>query len=380
MNTINYSKCMALKNRESFLQCPYNKKKGDFCGIHCRSKNIIRIDECLKISDNNLSNQSIKIIDSSDVDDNLFETCQTIEQFKTIISDLISPETLKISFLRNNIKKYNLNIKTKQSKRELFIALKAYYETEDYYLAHLDKVIYIQSLYRRFSVIRRVKCTNFTDVLTLDSKYSIPVEYYFDIEDKLTNKFYCFDIRSLCEIIAQDKIPKNPYTSVEFSKEDLEIIETHIENLKNFGTILEIEKPKLNPVEIMDLYMVEVFQRFDSLDNYTDHRWFKYLSLMELKTLWKKAEDVWNYRSQLPFEAKKEVVKDGVAFTIPFYVIDKQNDILKLQKILLDEFNRFLVEGSSRDEKKLGAMLMLTALVEVSGPAADAMPHYVQVA
>ena len=36
-----------------------------------------------------------------------------------------------------------------------------------------------------------------------------------------------------------------------FSKEDLEIIENHIETLKNFGTILEIEKPKLNPVERM---------------------------------------------------------------------------------------------------------------------------------
>ena len=36
-------------------------------------------------------------------------------------------------------------------------------------------------------------------------------------------------------------------------------------------------------------------------------------------------------------------------------------------------------EGINRDEKKVGAILVLTALVEVSVEAADALPHLVQV-
>ena len=52
---------------------------------------------------------------------------------------------------------------------------------------------------------------------------------------------------------------------------------------------------------------------------------------------------------------------------------------LALQNIVLREMDRFISEGINREEKKLGAMLMLTALVEVSNEAAQALPHLVQI-
>jgi len=52
---------------------------------------------------------------------------------------------------------------------------------------------------------------------------------------------------------------------------------------------------------------------------------------------------------------------------------------LKLQNIILNDYLRLINEGINRDEKKLGAILILTGLVEVSFEAADALPHLIQI-
>jgi hypothetical protein len=49
-----------------------------------------------------------------------------------------------------------------------------------------------------------------------------------------------------------------------------------------------------------------------------------------------------------------------------------------MQNILLDEFLRLITEGIDREEKKLGAILILTGLVEVSFEAAIALPYLIQ--
>ena len=48
---INTSKCMARKNLKDGIncQCKNNKKLGDYCGIHYKSKKRIRIDEEINI-------------------------------------------------------------------------------------------------------------------------------------------------------------------------------------------------------------------------------------------------------------------------------------------------------------------------------------------
>ena len=54
-------------------------------------------------------------------------------------------------------------------------------------------------------------------------------------------------------------------------------------------------------------------------------------------------------------------------------------DYDNMKKMIIDIFNRFVTEGIDKDEKKLGAMLMLTAIVDVSVDAANAMPFLIQV-
>ena len=115
------------------------------------------------------------------------------------------------------------------------------------------------------------------------------------------------------------------------------------------------------------------------LDNYTNHNWFKNLCLNELIQLYTKMEDIWVFRTNMTIEARNNIVNGGIAFNIPIPIIKYQKSKLKMQHILLDEFLRLINEGINREEKKLGAILILTGLVEVSYEAAQALPHLVQI-
>ena len=62
---------------------------------------------------------------------------------------------------------------------------------------------------------------------------------------------------------------------------------------------LELTKPHLTEEQKIRQYAIDVFHKFDSLDNYTDFRWFLNLTIHDLRNLWRKAEDVWNYSKPL---------------------------------------------------------------------------------
>jgi predicted mannosyl-3-phosphoglycerate phosphatase (HAD superfamily) len=89
-------------------------------------------------------------------------------------------------------------------------------------------------------------------------------------------------------------------------------------------------------------------------------------------------EYILNYRSSLTLESKKRIVHNGNIFYIPIQIIKSHKIIIEIQNILLDDFTRLITEGIDREEKKLGAILILTGLVEVSYEAAYALPHLIQ--
>ena len=89
-------------------------------------------------------------------------------------------------------------------------------------------------------------------------------------------------------------------------------------------------------------------------------------------------EDVWNYRAQLTWESKKNIVSDGFVFRVAPYVVQTFKNKQYIRDLLLHDFDRLCSEGKTIDDKKVGAMLILTSLVEVSFAAANAMPQYVQ--
>ena len=123
---------------------------------------------------------------------------------------------------------------------------------------------------------------------------------------------------------------------------------------------------------------MKIFQRFDDLEHYSQVDWFLNIPLNRLKKLYAEIEDIWNYRAMLTKNMQKKYVKDGKAFQHSVSSINKISNILKLQNILLDEFNKFAFEGQTKEDCITSTYWILTGLTLVSPDAAEGLPYLVQ--
>ena len=356
MNIITDIQCKSIKSKLSLnVQCCNKAKPNEiFCGIHLNSKNTI------------LFNYEIDIT-------------KLIFNKEELYNKILNNEYISIYSLRKSIKNCGLNnlINTKQSKQLLISSLKNIIEKERFYDVNKYYLIKIQSFFRKWLIYRRKKCYNDTDILTFTCKYEIPNNYFYIFYDLKTNKNYAYDIRTLLEII-NSEYPSCPYTFRKFEEDEKEKIYKYKDRLNSYNINTNIEKEKLSYEDETEMKIKEVFYQINMLDNYTNHIWFKNLNLNQLIDLYLKMEDLWNYRSNLCMESKKKIVKNGNIFYIPLSIIKSKNVLIDMQNILLDEFLRLITEGIDREEKKLGAILILTGLVEVSFEAAMALPYLIQ--
>jgi len=282
--------------------------------------------------------------------------------------------------IRKSLKHCKLNniVNTKNSKQVLIKELKKFIIKERYYNANKESLILVQSIIRKWIIYRRKKCYNDTDILTFTSKYDIESKYFYVFSDTITNKQFAYDIRTLFEII-NSNYSSCPYTMRKFTDDEKNKITEYCTLLTEKNIIVKIEKPVLSEKEEIEMKMKDLFHKINMLDNYTDYTWFKNLGLSQLINLYIYSEDIWNYRSNMTADAKKRIVHGGVVFNIPLQIIKNQKSVTKMRTILLTDFMKCITEGVDINEKKLGAILILTALVEVSMPAAVAMPHLIQI-
>lgn len=386
MNIFNTNLCHSVKNKLKKNEQCCNKQKPNeiFCGVHLNSKNLILFDsnmyENISAYIPNIPNFPINQLYINVLADNIFEDEKKEifgkeELFQKILSNIY----ISVYSLRQSIKNCELNnlINTKQSKSSLISDLKKIISRERYYTSNQLSIILIQSIFRRWTVYRKKICSNDTDILTFSSKYDIPDTYFYMFNDKISGRKYAYDIRTLYEIINSD-YPSCPYTFRPFSEIEKNQIILYRNKLIGNSINVNIVTQKLTHEEELEMKIKDVFYQINMLDNYTNHMWFKNLSLIQLIELYIKAEDIWKYRSEMDIESKKKIINTGIAFNIPINIIKNLKSKDKLQHLILDEFKRFISEGINRDEKKLGAILILTALVEVSHEASLALPHLVQ--
>ena len=309
----------------------------------------------------------------------LEEPIKEIYEKDVLFERIINNKNMSIYSLRKSVKHCNLDcmINTNVSKQNLITNIKKYIVLERYYLANEYKIIKIQCILRMRNILKRAGCVNDMDIISYTSKYEIPNKFFYRFYDNISDRMYAYDIRSLLEII-KSEYPSCPYTFRQFTDEEKEKIMSYCYALYNKGININIEKTPLSPEEELEMKMKDVFHKINMLDNYTNYIWFKQLELNQLITLYIKCEDIWNFRSGMTIESKAQIVNGGQAFVIPMGFIKNMKSKFKLRHVLLDEFYRFITEGNDRDERKLGAILILSALVEVSIPAAYALPHLVQ--
>lgn len=401
--------CKSVKSKTLLsVQCCNKPKPGElFCGTHLKSKNIIIFTEICQIimETSNIENNTENNNNIFNCNNSNSSNCNGIDTINTCIemnkleltntdkkTDIIiytkdelfqkiaSDKYINIGSIRKSIKKIKelkyINISL--SKPLLINEIKKEIEKERYYLCNIDSIIMIQSYIRRWFIKRIKTCSNDSDILTFTSLYDIDLKYFYIFRDDITKKKYGYDFRTLLEIINSD-YPSCPYTFRTFSTYEKELIFQHRDFLMKKGVDINIEKAVLSPEEEIDMRIKDVFHKINMLDNYTNPIWFKNLNIYQLHELYIKSEDMWNYRSGMSLDSKKKIVQNGCIFNIPIHIVKNIKIKTTIQNILLAEFTRMISEGIDREEKKLGAILILTSLVEVSSDAADALPHLIQI-
>jgi len=404
-------KCIALvkhKYTNESRQCS-NKRKNEheFCGVHIKCKKIIRYDVFVQNANTQnvtskvtmlpvkkINNDTNSMIAESMNDSNSNSNSNSKMKHKLKLfkesdnSNLPSTGEIKkwkVKDIRNHIKNRGINIDLNKKKHELCKLLGDHYSVLEKYVPLTKKIIKIQNIIRRFLVRRRCQCVNKTDIYTLDSILNIPSRYFLKLRDA-DGFFYGFDIRSFKSMVDANagKVICNPYNWKEIGIKNMTKYNKRLYDLiisqKGLEKIEDIEHV-ISPEKEIEHYMIKVFHKFDMLDNYTDHKWFKNLTIHQLKKLYRECEDIWNYRAALTIEQKKQYIKHGNAFHHGYNkisaMVDNHKNKLMIQNILLKEFERFAEEGVTEGDKKTAVKLMIAGLTQVSIDAANSYPYLV---
>lgn len=350
--------CASVKSKkEKELRCTNKcKKNSNFCGKHQNCQ--------ILYTENVIEEKEIENIISVN------ELYDLIQQNKNV-SVLTIRKTIKNSYLKNFIN-------SKSSKKALISELKEQIIKERFYMNREDLIIKIQSICRMFLKKYRFSCSNDIDVLTMNSKMEIENPYFYRFYNKFNQKFYAYDIRLLYNLI-NSNYKSCPYTFRNFEENEINKINNYIQfHLEKNNISVQVKK-EYTEFEIIENKTKDLFYKINMLDNYTNHTWFLNLNIIDLVKLYISAEDIWNYRSLLSEQSKQNIIGTNHIFNIPIIVVRRIKDINKLRNILIDTFDIMISYGIDINEKKLGAILVLSALVEISVDAANALPHLIQV-
>ena len=364
--------CMSVKNKHTLVQCPNKRKVGsDYCGVHARCKKVTRIDEINQLS-TPVQPKKIKkkIISTGSIllsRDEVLEILRNNSDASTLTEEV--QENVEHTRAYFNVKNTGDDIATLLKIFDIYSRIKYCEEKLGPW------VIKIQSYIRKWRVYRRRNVNNQEDFATLESIYDIPPQYY--IQYKEGDFIYGFDYRSLNSLFenSNGKV-QNPFSLQDFDMDQLNPILQKTKQLLEDKKMKQVyDTPELSEEQKFTQLLVKVFQTFDLLGQYTDTAWFSSLDLNQLKTLYKSAEDMFNYRVGLSKEQLCSYVKYGIIFKSKINIIDKIIDKNILRKIIMEEYLKVLNYDNLEADKKTAVMWLLTALTEVSLQARTAMPH-----
>ena len=183
---------------------------------------------------------------------------------------------------------------------------------------------------------------------------------------------YGFEVGSIFTLM-EKKMNYNPYTRRPFSSEVSRQIERRaLYNRLLFPTVVIPER-----VLSYEQKIIALFQKMDTLGNYTQSEWLLRLNEVQLKRFIFELYDIWSYRAHLSGEMKRNICPpNGTPFhNIPMMILESSHPPVELLKQYIYSILHDLLYRSSQTEYQiLGAYYILSALTLVSIPAADALP------
>ena len=393
-NTTTDNICMARMKSNLHIRCSKIKKtNSDFCGIHMRAKHVIRINEdipkdyCPKIKNNiiAISGVPMEVINYNDLKQNKFNSKKF--NYRHILYSLQQYKLPNLKNKQNNfesLQTYIINLYTKnktyiENIDNINLIIKTY---KNYLLTKINKA-------RGIGFFKRSLINNKTDFLDFTNINDISDTQLITYKDE--SKFiYGFSVSSLLSYIEELDTThiNNPYTQKPFSKKFIDNIYIVDKHNKHFKQTLqnttqdtnqhEHIKHNLTPELKVKRLCVSIFQRMDELELYTQASWFLDLNILNLKKLYFLIEDIWNYRARLTRVLKKKFVTNGIAFNWPIFYIKKITNKVKIQTILLQEFEKFVYQGATKSDCVTASYWILMGLTAVSPAAAAGCPSLVQ--
>ena len=284
-----------------------------------------------------------------------------------------------------------LGLPSDGKKAEVTNRLDTFYKSLRRYQSNINVIVNIQRRFREKlnkqyvnikgpGFLDKGLCVNDEDFLTFEHKDEIVNKYFFSYRDNSEVVFF-FDVRSLLKLIDLKK--NNPYTTEPIPYSVKQKVIKIVEKLKSDGTYQEHEECKMSKEQEYNARVIKLFQTIDELDivaGGADPNWFFELNFKRLKDFYRIIEDIWNYRAELTNSRKLELVPSRKIFIMnPKYIFAiKENKINELKDYLLSEMEEMVTASSNIENRKTGALYILTAFTEIHPRAAEALPWLVQ--
>jgi hypothetical protein len=230
----------------------------------------------------------------------------------------------------------------------------------------VSKTVRIQSVFRGFQARHKYRCNNDEDFFTFEPMKDIPSIYYFTYKDPQGFR-WGFDLRSLKKLVEMGY--PNPYTTEPIPPEVLQEIKERIQTLSGKGTPMTVvDEIVQDKTAIIKQKTVDLFSKIEQAGYSCNISWFLELDIPRLRELYKQLEDIWNYRSQLTREMRREICPPhGRVFSIPIVEIMNYPTKELLQECLLGEISKFS-QSPIESNQKLGYMYFMIGLGYVSPP------------
>ena len=216
------------------------------------------------------------------------------------------------------------------------------------------------------------KYSNETDFYTMERIDEISrLEYYIYKECSFK---YVFKISSLIEYFNK-KNSMNPYNRNKFPSNMIKKVR-EMSILNNILRILPENKDEemiLSEEIKIRQKSIDLFQDINLLGNYSDFMWFLNLGRGGTYRFIRELEDIWNYRSQISDEVKKEIYPPtGNPFINE--EINRDLEINEIKNVALNIINKLVNTSTDNQSRSLGAIYVLSALTLVSFNAAVSLP------
>ena len=309
----------------------------------------------------------------------------------------------------SNIVKYNYNVSQLRAIAKHYKLStggnKEYLRKRLYnFLYYSYNIIIIQKNARYFLTKKYIKvhgpgfynrslCSNDVDFCTLDSLNNICYNQFISFKDG-NSHIYGFDIKSLYNLFIKSGTTKkttnntnsnssnvlNPFTNVCFSHSIFEQLLEYIRLTKLLKLELDLNYDELIILSIhkqLEMKILTLFQRIDSLGNYTNIKWFMELDKYGLIQFIRELADIWNYRANLTQETKRAIVPpSGNLFNSEHININSlpQYNFIQIKKYAIQIIDLLINKGINENSCVLGSYYVLSALTMVSNEAATSLP------